>query len=73
MTRNKLSAIASRRLVRIGRLEKELAAERRIVRALSKLDYAPNQSAYALGAVKRAFTLRNQLNQPHAPNQPTAP
>jgi hypothetical protein len=61
MTRNKLSQIASRRLVRIGKLEKELAAERSITRALSKLDYAPNQSAYTLGAVKRAFTLRNQL------------
>lgn len=73
MTRNKLSQIASRRLVRIGQLEKELAAEKAVTRALSKLDYAPNQSAYALGAVRRAFTRRNQLNQSNAPDQPTAP
>ena len=65
MTRNKLSAMATRRLIRIGRLEKELAAERAITRALSKLDYAPNQNPRSLGLVKRAFTIKNQLlNQP---------
>lgn len=73
MTRNKLSQIASRRLVRIGQLEKELALEKSITRALSKLDYAPNQNAHALGQVKKAFTRRNQLNQSNAPDQPTAP
>lgn len=63
MTRNKLSSIATRRLIRIGQLEKLLAAERSVTRALSKLDYAPQQSAHALGAVKRAFTIKNKLTK----------
>lgn len=64
MTRGNLNRVATRRLQRIHQLEKRLAAAEAIVRALEKLHYAPNQSAYALGQVKKAYTMRNQLKQP---------
>lgn len=69
MTRGNLSRIASKRLQKIHRLEKLLAAEQQINRALEKLAYSPNQSAVALGRVKRAYTMKKQLNQPEKPNQ----
>lgn len=64
MTRGNLSHIASKRLIRIGKLEKLLAAEQAITRSLEKLAYSPNQSAVALGRVKRAYTIRQQLLEP---------
>ena len=73
MTLERLSALATKRLIRIGELERQLAVERSVTNAFSKLVYSPNQDRYALGGLKRALTLRDQLLNPNAPNQPTAP
>ncbi len=61
MTRDNLNRINNLRIIKIGRLERELAAERTINRALSKLAFAPKQDPYALAAVKRAYRMKEKL------------
>jgi hypothetical protein len=73
MTLERLSALATKRLIRIGELERQLSAERAVTNAFSKLVYHPDQDRYALGGLKKALTMRNQLLNPNAPDQPTAP
>jgi hypothetical protein len=64
MNITRLSALATKRLIRIGELETLLSAERAITRAMSKLAYSPKQDSHVVGEVKRAFTLRDKLLTP---------
>jgi len=61
MNLEKLSMLASRRFAIIGQLERELAAERSVNRALSKLKYSPVQDPYVMGGLKRALKLRDRI------------
>lgn len=61
MSRLKLDQMATRRLVKIGKLEKALAAETNIVKALEAMAYSPEQDPKVLSRVKKAYTMRRQL------------
>lgn len=63
MSRIKLDRMATRRLIKIGRLEQELAAERSIVRALEGMSFSPEQDPRVLSRVKKAYTMRRQLRE----------
>lgn len=54
----------TRLMQRIDRLERELAAERSLRRAIAALDFSPNQDPRKLGRVKAAQTLKQKLTNP---------